>query len=750
MDDSFYPLQGAVITSDLVGITRAMAIFRAINLHPDYKIIELRAVTVVEKFDWECIVVDVECDGVPTQNDQGIQFRERLAICVPEDVNSEVMVLALRHSFPQGIMHQSSRDLSTASSLCLYFEPLSAVLRAWTPQRFLRRIQWWLTATSRNELHPTDQPVEQLFFVARHELILPWNFDELRKQDGIKFIVSKGVVRQDMGQSFFITPAEGKNSRKSDASLIECMLPPIVHGAVERDPQTFGELVDLLRNRGVDLLAILRDKMQEGISQNGIPAANDDQFFVILLHVPVKRSRLGEAECHFKRAFLLIDGLALGEKIGALFKHDGKYYNATGVPLSSNHSDTWRKVFVCPMEVQHFCDAAGARQQSGITTPGPKGLLVGAGSLGSALLNIWGRSGWGQWTVIDKDHIKPHNLMRHTAIASHVGQTKVDVVAQLHDDAMIGASRIIPICADVLGSLTNEIEFVLNSAELVVDASTTLEYPRRISNNGGAGRYITIFITPDGNSSVLMAEDCQREIRLRTLEAQYYRAMIHAQWGQDHLTGNLGTFWSGASCRDISMVLPYSRVLCHAATLAEQIQSISKNDGAVLRVWRRTPSDGAVTVYSVDAHQERECTFGEMRLFIDAGIEEKLRNMRAGCLPLETGGILIGYYDFLENMVVIVDAIAAPSDSKSTVTSFERGIRDVAEFIAEVGKRTADIVHYIGEWHSHPPGHSAAPSGDDIIQLAGLSEGMARDGLPAVSLIVGEDNIQILQGSKCQ
>ena len=50
----------------------------------------------------------------------------------------------------------------------------------------------------------------------------------------------------------------------------------------------------------------------------------------------------------------------------------------------------------------------------------------------------------------------------------------------------------------------------------------------------------------------------------------YYRAVIQESWGAQHLAGNLGTFWSGASCRDISVVLPYSRVTAHAALLAEK------------------------------------------------------------------------------------------------------------------------------------------------------------------------------------
>ena len=53
---------------------------------------------------------------------------------------------------------------------------------------------------------------------------------------------------------------------------------------------------------------------------------------------------------------------------------------------------------------------------------------------------------------------------------------------------------------------------------------------------------------------------------------------------------------------------------------------------------------------------------------------------------------------------------------------------------------------YVGEWHSHPDGYSSAPSGHDLYQLVYLALGMSDDGLPAVSVIVSEDEVQILGG----
>jgi integrative and conjugative element protein (TIGR02256 family) len=399
------------------------------------------------------------------------------------------------------------------------------------------------------------------------------------------------------------------------------------------------------------------------------------------------------------------------------------------------------------MAVLRKNDAVAARRQSGITEEGPVGVLIGAGSLGSAMLNLWGRAGWGRWTVIDNDHVKPHNLSRHTAYSQHIGCTKASVVADLHVAAMDGATIVTPLDADATDFSLEAVADALTSTKLVVDASTTLEYPRAVSAVDHFARHFSAFLTPNGNAAVLLAEDSRRLIRLRTLEAQYYRALIQECWGSDHITGNASSFWSGASCRDISMVLPYSRILGQASTLAEQIPAAAAQDGAMIRIWQRDPVSGAVGVHDVLVATEHRIQLDELALFIDANAEQQLRDMRTKGFPNETGGVLLGYYDFNISAVVIVAGLPPPPDSKFSHGSFERGVVGLAEAVAEASRRTAGVVGYIGEWHSHPPGHSASPSRDDLVQLAHLALGMADDGLPAVQLIVGEDDLQILQGA---
>jgi integrative and conjugative element protein (TIGR02256 family) len=729
-------------------LPRARALLGALGDERDFSLVKiLRTAAHMDPMQ-EILIVDVECDGVPSQNGVGIQFRERVALCVSADDGQLVEALALREDFPV-LMHQNHGSLAGPANLCLYFEPAKTVLRTWTPQRFLRRIQWWLEQSARGELHAADQPVEQLFFVSKYELVLPWNLVQLQADTNLRPIIQAGPHRSDGDTCFLRFISKQTTPPKGAVTHIELKLPTVVHGSIERDPSTLGELAEILTGRGVDLLTPLNEALVVGIGTDGAPVTKAESLLIVVLHIPVARDATSPPAKIARRAFVMeMDARQLGVQTGALMVHAGRYFrDSAAAALGMKSSDAWKSTSLLPMEVLTANDAAASRKQSSVNSEGPTGVLVGAGSLGSELMNLWGRAGWGRWTAIDKDHVKPHNLVRHVALSQHIGQPKVDVVAELIGAFSDGAVTVTPIAVDATDLVSEPVKVALQSAGLVVDASAALDYPRLASNLDDIGRHVSVFLTPSGKGAVLMAEDAARSMRLRTLEAQYYRAAIRQPWGDHHLDGNLGTYWSGASCRDISMALPYSSVTGHAATLAEQVMEIPRNPSAVIRVWQRDPTTGGVTVQDVAVSGERRIELGDMPVFLDEGLVQFLQASRAAALPAETGGVLLGYVDFNVNSIVVVDALSAPPDSEGTMTSFERGTAGLAKAVEDATRRTAGIVGYVGEWHSHPPGHSASPSRDDMVQLAELTLRMHQDGLPVLQLIVGEGgDLRLMQG----
>lgn len=312
MAAEFHELAGFAELTDReqLKLPRARTLVTAVRDAGDFRLVQLLSHAVPGVPPVEVLVVDVECDGVPSRNSAGIQYRERLALCVPEDPGALVEVLALRKSFPI-LMHQNHGTRDGAASLCLYFEPTRTVMRTWTPQRFLRRIQWWLEQSAKGQLHPADQPVEQLFFASKYELVLPWNLDALRATAGMKMAVARSKTRPDGGETFFLRPiGGGGNKPAGSASLIELTLPPVVQGFVERDPGTLGDLADMLSQRGVQLLPPLIAALSYGVGSAGVPAGTVESFVVIVVHIPLVRESGGAVQQVSRRAFLVVGDAA--------------------------------------------------------------------------------------------------------------------------------------------------------------------------------------------------------------------------------------------------------------------------------------------------------------------------------------------------------------------------------------------------------------------------------------------------------
>lgn len=291
---------------------------------------------------------------------------------------------------------------------------------------------------------------------------------------------------------------------------------------------------------------------------------------------------------------------------------------------------------------------------------------------------------------------------------------------------------------------------LLAAAELIIDASTDIDFPRATSFQDELPRLASTFISSDGQRSVLLLEDASRTIRLRSLESQYYRALIKHDFGAVDDAREMRTFWSGASCRDISLVLPYSRVMGHASTLVEQIREALSSDVARISIWKRKDSLGGVVAHDFPVYSEKIESVGEYQVSIDAGLLDDLQTMRSACLPHETGGVLLGYHDFNLNMIVIVAALPAPPDSQAGPTFFVRGSQGCFEAVETASRQTDGMVRYIGEWHSHPDGHSSQPSATDIIQLQSLAHSMQQDGLPVIQLIVAQGQHSIAMMSHIQ
>lgn len=726
--------------------------------HSAFEVVELRRLK-VSGATADIIVVDCSDGTVPSRNAVGIHNRERLALLHCPELTLPHQVRALRSDFP-ATLHQNHVHAGEPASLCLYFEPWSAVERDWTPQRHLERILWWLRDTARETLHRGDQPLEQLYFVPPYEIVLPPDFDQ-KSADPAQVLCFVPIAfptgEPRVFRAVFTTAERADKAQMPFSDWLVITPSPLDHAPVQRYPWTLGELHEQFAARGSGIRAELQVAIKAAVPASGIEKQKAN-FTLLFIKASVRRTPDGPPERADPRIFCIHADLAtIGLSCGALISgHDGKAYvdrmaglMALGASTPAAPDD-WRDLPIEPIGLGMAVTPAWARRASGIAAEGAEfsAILAGVGALGSVLADLWTREGWGRWTYVDDDYIRPHNVIRHLAHDAHIGRSKAELVRDITNGTFYsGQLTNVAIHAKVTDSPHKALAAALAEAKLLVDATTTLEVPRDLSARAGGPRVASVFLTPSGLGSVLLLEDGSRSIPLHAIEAQYYRAILNNPWGADHLKGHHGGLWVGAGCRDISAVLSEENIHLHAATLARQLRLLSAAPAAQMRIWHLDQDSGALATHNLAVSSVRTYGCGEWRVIYDQALEEKLIAMRARGLPNETGGILLGYFDQKLKMLHLVDALPAPVDSETAPDGFTRGKQGLTEIRDECLRRTAHIVDYVGDWHSHPRGVAARPSTTDLGLIAQLTATMAQDGLPALMLIVGERGIGVTLGT---
>ncbi|MDC5806388.1 Mov34/MPN/PAD-1 family protein [Vibrio europaeus] len=739
----FFPVNGKEIKQDKVELYSSTAMIKAIKKNPNTTLIDIRIRENKTQLA-EFITVDICNDDIPSRNKVGISYKERICYVFTRE-DSVPSTYALRKEFPM-TMHQNSPSENDAKSLCLYLEPKDVVAASWTAEKHLKRTSWWLTKAATGELHHDDQGIEQLFFNPTSTIILPYDYDHESNQGKHLTAVAYHKEATNEGGGIVVTEWQ-EGSNRNDSVLINVVnvtTTPVVHGIVNRNVNTLSKLDSLLEPLGIDIIRLVRIKILE-IIRSGLYRLDIDAT-VFVLTFPMRRSSESPIETRQTIAITVIKSL---DELAVEFEVTNKVRailtarNGELFPLTNNSID----FDIDFMECLKVTSGKDRRLQSGISKPFGKGAIIGAGALGGALVDFWVKAGWGTWTVVDNDSFRPHNFTRHVISPAALGMNKATIVAG-HYSRQYSDCELTGIGIDAKRFDAPEVKKYLNDTELVIDASASISYPRAVSTIKNAPRHIAAFFAPNSSGAVLLVEDKRRKVRLASLEAQYYRALINNSVGDQHLVSATEQFSSGVSCRDISFVMSHSRVMAYSSLLAEQIIKSSSQNEPMIMIWQENIETGDRVSFKINAHKDitnSYHTLNKFKIHWDEGIEERVRELRANSLPNETGGILIGYHDMTQKSVYIVDALPAPTDSVGTPVSFVRGTEGVLETLGRVAIRTANNVGYIGEWHSHPKGASARMSELDMKQLAQLAVSLSDDGLPAYQMIVGESEIKVYE-----
>jgi ThiF family/Prokaryotic homologs of the JAB domain len=601
---------------------------------------------------------------------------------------------------------------------------------------FVERIRTWLRLTSRGELHAEDQPLEPLLLEnIVGTIVVPHNLFSTAEGAAYPLAISK--VLNENRLVILADRREGTALGAQDGNLgiiaLSVALKPRSQTAIGHTPNNLFELHELLAENGDDLLSIVRAKI---VAWSGLPSALHARL-VIILSAPKVRSPGGAVESTDTWAFVTMEKVSeIGIAVGQLAMHEGQL--GTLIPPDSTLQG--REVTLALLNVVHSLSRDAAARSNGFDTPSDLVIVViGCGALGSQVVMNAARAGFGRWTLIDNDVLLPHNLARHSLGSTSVGESKAHAVAAIARGLTEPAGPFGAIDADLLEprAYSAQIAESLKNADCIIDLSASLTVARHLTRIQSDARRLSVFLNPTGTDLVLLAEDKERQYTLDTLEAQYYRFLIREPSLQDHLRPPADRIRYGRSCRDVTVRMPQARVGMFAGIGAEAFRKAMDTDAAAITIWRGE-RDGSVNVSRSAPRPGVRHQIGDWTFVADVGLFDIIARLRREKLPNETGGVLLGWFDLDEKTVHVVDTIASPPDSEEWPTLYIRGCKGLPKRIELATLATGEQVHYVGEWHSHPDGHSCDPSSDDAKVFAWLTEHMYEHGLPAVMSIAGQ------------
>lgn len=671
-----------------------------------------------------------------------IQRKETLSVEFFRDDNRYPEVLSLRPDFPE-VPHLNLKNDPLPRSLCLYEQPYDEIKLNWTPARFVERVRWWLAKTAKGKLHQDDQPLEPILLGHTGHIVLPeWVTQPGPEGSGALWIREK--VDQS-GYKFLLAAATPEKAMRGGGSFyVGCVFQtaPVTHGVIHQLPVTLSALHDFLSRAGLDLAGSLRNQLKDDFLElDGEAHKTFQARLILVIRLPKKREEQGQAETVELIAFSTEQSvLEVGTALDAWNIIDGK----PGLQFTPDTSKTGDNITLRPLNCVHeFRPDWAARMNGFEENTGGDIFTVGCGALGSQVVMNLARAGFGDsWTLVDEDRLFPHNLARHFLGGNEVGDWKAEKLAEAGNALFPSAvNRFTAINANLLspGRDKKEIEDSLHRADRIVDLSASVSVARSLTHRieSGASR-CSAFLSPLGQDLVFLDEGLSREVPLDALEMQYYRAVATNEELSGHLqTRDRNRTRYGQSCRDVTFQVSQENMAIHAALAARAIRTSEDRHESRIQIWR-AEEDGSVQKVEPDVYPTVRLESNSWTVVIDEYLLSKISELRQSRLPNETGGVLIGSFDMEFRIAYLVDTIPSPEDSEEWPTLYIRGCKGLRKKTEEISEQTNHILHYVGEWHSHPDGCRTRPSEDDLKVFAWLTERMHDDGFPALMLIAGE------------
>lgn len=347
-----------------------------------------------------------------------------------------------------------------------------------------------------------------------------------------------------------------------------------------------------------------------------------------------------------------------------------------------------------------------------------RAVVFGCGALGSKVTMHLARSGQTNFTLIDPDHLSPHNLVRHSSSAEYIGSNKAfalaEVVRKLYPTEKL---TIINGPSYKDGYFENKETF--DKCAWIFDFTASDAFFNRLvlSESFEKARIFSANISDFGSLGVLFKEGKLRNPRIDDLQAYLYSSSLRnkkiSSWlkrERQAATNNNLIVRVGVGCNSETTILSDETISAHSAFVAAVLKNeMSDSLGPAKIRLHRIIQDGG---YDVETETMEVKPFDVLTAINDQnweirfknGLLDQMKKITAKAKNTETGGSFLGVVNYKTKVIHVTDLIAAPPDSKGNAVCFYRGHNGLSEKINSAMEMSGGQIGYVGEWHSHPMG----------------------------------------------
>lgn len=379
-------------------------------------------------------------------------------------------------------------------------------------------------------------------------------------------------------------------------------------------------------------------------------------------------------------------------------------------------------------------------------------LVIGAGALGSAIIDFAVRGGTIKFTIIDHDFFSTHNIARHRGTNVDVGQSKVDLAERLLNESGFEV-QVEKFPENILKLSHDELKQRMSKSEIIID--TTAEplvrtllsqqtLPEKLlarSEIFHKGRLAVTLLTKSGSIHSLNCLFHQTIELART--KQYMRDWLLYENSRNFLEEEL---LLGFGCSTLTTKMPAYRVDSHAAAVFSSLKQFQANNMNPLISLHRIGENG-LTKGVVNLIPNKMVAFSDentngWQVLISKPVLSLIRKLRKEKSPLETGGYLYGYSNDTISEIGILFASSEPPNTRSGSNFINLGPSGQTVGEKTFMHKTCRRLHVMGAWHSHPSGTSNASAIDWDTFKKDQTKNVAK-AVPTVMMITGLDTDKV-------